>query len=242
VILRPALRVVQSGIGGCTVRVGVRLGPFYVSGRTRRRRRRRSSRSAPARRGWQGRGEATTPDGRRVKFRCGHQHRSYDAALACVASRQRQIEQGKNLHLVTFAQETAASRQLAAERAAQEAARRQELAAQRQEAARQRAEQRAAARQVRAEQAAAIKQARAGRPSLGWPKWALAGAAAAFVLGLVLVQPARSNPHSGVAVVGALVIIAAVFAGLVSAPVAVWRWIATRRARATSGGERSSAA
>lgn len=138
------------------MRLGVRVGPFWVSGSTRRRRRR----SRPAQPTWQGTGEAFTPDGRRVRFQRGHRHRSQAKALECVTTRRKQIERGQNLHLVTRVLDTPESRQRAAERAEQKAWRQQELATQRHEAARQRAQRQQEARQTRQERAQQQKQAR----------------------------------------------------------------------------------
>ena len=122
------------------LRLSFGVGPLRASVPLTSRRRRRRRRSTPAQRGWQGTGEAHTPDGRHVRFQCGHHHRSQSAALECVAKRQAQIEHGNNLHLVTKVLDTPESRLRAAERAEQKARRQEERAAQRQDAARQRAE------------------------------------------------------------------------------------------------------
>ncbi len=129
--------------GNMGLRLSFGVGPLRASVPLTSRRRRRSSR--PAQQGWQGTGEAYTPDQRHVRFQCGHHHRSQSAALECVAKRRAQIEHGNNLHLVTKVLDTPESRQRAAERAEQKARRQEERAAQRQEAARQRAERRASA-------------------------------------------------------------------------------------------------
>ena len=119
------------------MRIGVRVGPVWISSGSSRRRRRRSTA-----RTWRGTGQATTPDRRLVKFQCGHQHRTQTAALECVQKRKKQIERGQNLHLVTRVLETPESREAAQLRAAQKKQRQRELAAQRAEAARVRAQQR----------------------------------------------------------------------------------------------------
>lgn len=139
------------------LRLSFGIGPLRASvplTSRRRRRRRRSQPSRPSQPTWQGTGEAVTPDGIRVRFHCGHRHRSHSAAVECVAKRRGQLERGDNLHLVTQVLDTPESRRLAAERAEQEAKRQHEHAVARQEAARQRAERQEAARQARAEQKA----------------------------------------------------------------------------------------
>ena len=72
------------------MRIGVHLGPFYVSGSTRRRGRR-----APARRsGYQAAGTLTLADGSIAHFRCEHSHTSRSRAIECTATCQRQIRRG----------------------------------------------------------------------------------------------------------------------------------------------------
>ena len=133
------------------MRIGVRLGPVWLSTSTHSRRKRRSSQT-----GWHATGHATTPDGREVDFRCHHNHRSQSAALDCASSTRKQIERGQNLHLVTRVRSTPASREAARQRAVKQEAERQAKAAQRAQAAQQRAERREAAAQQRAEQREAL--------------------------------------------------------------------------------------
>jgi hypothetical protein len=126
------------------LRLSFGVGPLRASvPLTSRRRRRRRGRSAP--RGWQGTGEALTPDGKTVAFQCGHHHRSQSAALECVATRRKQIGRGVNLHLVTRVLDSPELRQQRAEREEQKAKRQEERAEQR----RARAERQQAARQAR---------------------------------------------------------------------------------------------
>jgi hypothetical protein len=133
------------------MRIGVRLGPVWVSTSTHsRRRRRRSSASRPRQPSWHAKGKATTPDGREVDFRCQHSHRSQDAALKCSATVRKQIENGQSLHLITRVRSTPASREAARQRAAQKEARIQAKAAQRAQAAQQRAQQQERRRQAKA--------------------------------------------------------------------------------------------
>ena len=127
------------------MRIGVRLGPVWVSTSTRSRRRRRPSQPS-----WHATGQATTPDGRGVDFRCRHSHRSQDAAINCAATIRKQIERGQSLHLITRVRSTPATREAARQRAAEQEARRQAKAAQHAQAAQQRTEQREARRQAKA--------------------------------------------------------------------------------------------
>jgi septal ring factor EnvC (AmiA/AmiB activator) len=120
------------------MRIGVGLGPFRVSVGGRllpRRRYRRPSRSratttwqgASRAATWQPSGTATTPDGRVVVFRCGHNHRSSAAAAECMTRRRLQVQRGQGDYLVTRVVSTPQSRERerlqAAEREAQAAAR-----------------------------------------------------------------------------------------------------------------------
>lgn len=151
------------------MRIGVRLGPFWISsGSSRRRRRRR--RTTTSARTWRGTGRATTPDERLVAFQCGHQHRSQSAAVECVEKRRGQIERGQSLHLVTPVLETPESREAARVRAEQKEARQRDRAARWAEAARLRAEQKetrqrewAAQKETRQATAAAQRRERAVR-------------------------------------------------------------------------------
>jgi hypothetical protein len=135
------------------MRIGVRLGPVWLSTSTRSRRRSRSRSSQP---GWHATGHATTPDGREVDFRCYHNHRSQSAALDCASTTRKQIEGGQNLHLVTRVRSTPASREAARQRALKQEAERQAKAAQRAQASQQRAQRREAAAQQRAQQREAL--------------------------------------------------------------------------------------
>jgi len=112
------------------MRIGVRLGPVWLSTSTRGRRRSRSSRQ----RNWHATGHATTPDGREVDFRCHHNHRSQSAALDCAKTTRKQIERGQSLHLVTRVRSTPASREAERQRALKQEAKRQAKAAQRAQA------------------------------------------------------------------------------------------------------------
>lgn len=142
------------------LRLSFGVGPLRASiPLTSRRRRRRRRRSSSAPRGWQGTGEALTPDGSQVRFQCGHHHRSQSAALECVAKRRAQIERGVNLHLVTRVLDSPELRQQRAEREEQKTRRQQE----RQEAARGRAMRQEAARQARVERQQAARQEREQR-------------------------------------------------------------------------------
>lgn len=131
------------------MRIGVRLGPVWVSTSTHSRRRRRST-SRPRQPNWHAKGKATTPDGREVDFRCQHSHRSQDAALKCSATVRKQIESGQGLHLITRVRSTPASREATRQRAAQNEARQHAKAAQRAQAAQQRAQRQEARRQAKA--------------------------------------------------------------------------------------------
>ena len=191
------------------------------------RRRRSRRRSAPW--GWQGTGEAYTPDGRHVLFQCGHHHRTQAAMLECVPTRQRQIERGTNLHLVTKVLDTPESRQRAAEREAQKARRQQERSAQRQ-AHRERQE---AAWQGRRQRSAADREAvrQVARRPMGWPGWGILAAAAAFLVSFVLagIGGTGSPPADAAGALG----LASIGAAAVCVPVALWRKIqARKRARA----------
>lgn len=135
------------------MRIGVRLGPIWVSTSTRSRRKRRSSQPS-----WHAKGQATTPDGREVDFRCHHSHRSQDAAINCAATIRKQIERGQSLHLITRVRSTPASREAARQRAAEQEARRKAKAAERTQATQQRSEQREARRQARAAERAQAAQ------------------------------------------------------------------------------------
>jgi hypothetical protein len=200
--------------------------------------RKRRRRSAPQ--GWQGTGAAYTPDGRHVRFQCGHHHRTQAAMQECVRRRQRQIERGDNLQLVTRVLDTPESRQRAAERVEQQAKRQQELAAQKQTAAHQRAERQEAARRARLGQTDAQQEAapqlaaqrrvrRAARPPMSWPGWGnLASGAAAFT-GVVLVEVAGKDEHSPLAAVGALLLVVAVGAAALCVPVALWHKVQARK-------------
>ena len=137
------------------MRIGVRLGPVWVSTSTRSRPKRRSSQPS-----WHAKGRATTPDGREVDFRCHHSHRSQDAAINCAATIRKQIERGQSLHLITRVRSTPASREAARQRAAEQEACRQAKAAERGRAAQQRSEQREARRQARAAERAQATQQR----------------------------------------------------------------------------------
>ena len=145
------------------LRLSFGVGPLRASVPLTSRRRRR--RSAPQ--GLQGTGEAYLPDGRHVRFVCGHNHRSRTAALECMAKRHKQIERGDSLHLVTKVLDTPESRQRDAERAAEKAMHQKERAAQKATRQRERADQkarrqeeRAAQRQAHGEQQGAASQAR----------------------------------------------------------------------------------
>ena len=131
------------------MRIGVRLGPVWLSTSTRSRRRRRSRSRQP---GWHATGHATTPDGREVDFRCHHNHRSQSAALDCASTTRKQIERGQNLHLVTRVRSTPASREAARQRALKQEAERQAKASQRAQAEQRRVQRREAAAQQRAQQ------------------------------------------------------------------------------------------
>jgi hypothetical protein len=133
------------------MRIGVRLGPVWLSTSTRSRRRSRSRQP-----GWHATGHATTPDGREVDFRCHHNHRSQSAALDCASTSRKQIERGQNLHLVTRVRSTPASREAARQRALKQEAERQAKAAQRAQAEQQRSQRREAAAQQRAQQRQAL--------------------------------------------------------------------------------------
>jgi hypothetical protein len=133
------------------MRIGVRLGPVWLSTSTHRRRRSRSSQ-----RGWHATGRVTTPDGREVDFRCHHNHRSQSAALECASTTRRQLERGQNLDLITRVRSTPASREAARQRALKQEAERGAKAAQRAQAAQQRAQRREVAAQQRAKQREAL--------------------------------------------------------------------------------------
>jgi hypothetical protein len=128
--------------GGWLMRVGVRVGPVYLSTSTGRRRSRRSRA-----RTWHGKGTTTTPDGREVSFRCQHKHRTKAAAIECAGTVRKQIQHGRSLHLITRVRSTPASREAARQRELKKAARRQAKADRRAEAAAQRAGKREASRQ-----------------------------------------------------------------------------------------------
>jgi hypothetical protein len=130
------------------VRIGVRVGPVWLSTSTRSR-----GRSQPS---WHAKGHATTPDGREVDFRCHHSHRSQSAALDCASTIRKQIERGQNLHLVTRVRSTPASRAAARQDALRKEAKRQAKAAQRAQAAQQRAQRREAVAEQRAQQREAL--------------------------------------------------------------------------------------
>jgi hypothetical protein len=142
------------------MRIGVRLGPVWVSTSTHSRRRSRS-RSRSSQPNWHAKGKATTPDGREVDFRCQHGHRSQDAALKCAATVRKQIEHGQSQHLITRVRSTPASREAARQRTAQQEARRKAKAAERAQAAQQRAARREAGRQAKTAQRAQASQQRA---------------------------------------------------------------------------------
>lgn len=124
------------------MRVGVRLGPVWVSTSTR-------SRSRPRQPSWHAKGHAMTPDGRDVDFRCHHNHRTQSAAISCASVIRKQIERGQSLHLVTRVRSTPASRESERQRATQKEAIRQAKVTQRAQAARQRVEEREARRQAK---------------------------------------------------------------------------------------------
>ena len=126
------------------MRIGVRLGPVYVSTSTHSRGRSRSSQKS-----WHATGRATTPDGREVDFRCQHNHRSQAAAIDCAGTIHKQIQRGQSLHLISHVRSTPASREAARQRALQQDARRKAKEAQRAETAKQRTQQREAAAQQR---------------------------------------------------------------------------------------------
>ena len=198
--------------------------------------RKRRRRSAP--RGWQGTGEARTPDGSRVLFVCGHHHRTQAAMLECAARRQRQIERGDSLHLVTKVLDTPESRQRDAERAEQMAIRQQE----RQEAKRQRSERQQAAWRARRERSASEREAarqtaaerRAAHPPLGWPGWGNLAAGAAALAGVVLAGVAGSNAKSPLVAVAAVLFLVSAGTAVVCVPVGLWRKLQARK-RARTG-------
>lgn len=140
------------------MRIGVRLGPVWLSTSTRSRRRRtRSRRTSRSRQtSWHATGHATTPDGREVDFRCQHSHRSQSAALDCASTTRKQIERGQNLHLVTHVRSTPASRAAERQHALTQEAERQAKAAQRAQAAQQRTQHRETVAQQRAQQKEAL--------------------------------------------------------------------------------------
>ena len=129
------------------MRIGVRVGPVWLSTSTRSRRRSQSRQPS-----WHAKGHATTPDGREVDFRCHHSHRSQSAALDCASTTRKQIERGQNLHLITQVRSTPASREAARQHALRKEAKRQAKAAQRAQAALQRAQHREAIAGQRAQQ------------------------------------------------------------------------------------------
>lgn len=129
---------------GSLMRIGVRLGPVYLSSSTRGRRRSTQPK-------WHGKGHTTTPDGREVDFRCHHNHRTQSAALECSATIRKQIERGQSLHLISKVRSTPASREAARQRAIQQEAHHKAKAAERTEAATQRAQRREAAAKERAQ-------------------------------------------------------------------------------------------
>jgi hypothetical protein len=233
------------------LRLSFGVGPLRASIPLTSRRRRRSR---SAQRGSQGTGVAYTPDGQHVRFVCGHSHRSQVAMLECLSKRQRQIERGDSLHLVTRVLDTPQSRQRDAERAEQKATRQLERAAQRQAHAEQQgaarqarrdrsAAEREAAQQARSDRKAAPREAgsqraaerktrragRAPRPPLSWPGWGNIAAAALGLTGIVLAGVAGSNAHSPLVPVAGLLLIAAIGGAAVCVPVAVWRKVQARR-------------
>jgi len=127
------------------MRIGVRMGPVWVSTSTRSRRRG----SRPSQPSWHATGHAMTPDLREVDFRCQHNHRTQAAAIECAGTIRKQIERGQNLHLITHVRSTPASREADRQRALQEEARREAKATQRAEAAQHREAQRAQVAQQR---------------------------------------------------------------------------------------------
>jgi hypothetical protein len=157
------------------MRVGMRLGPFYVSTSTRSRRRRSASRLR-SQSGLQGTGRVMLSDGRLVAFKCGHHHRSQSAALECADKRIKQLQRGQNLHLITRVLETPQSRELTRQREAQRQAKRNAQADAAQRLARERADRQQARRQAadsrrqesalkraEAKQAAAARRKESGR-------------------------------------------------------------------------------
>jgi hypothetical protein len=236
------------------MRVGVRVGPVYLSTSTRRRR--------PKARTWHGTGRTTTPDGREVDFRCHHGHRTRSAALECSANIRKQIGRGQSLHLITRVRSTPASREAARQRALQKEARRRAKADKRAAAAEQRAQQREtlarrAQRQVLERQQQVLerqtRQTAAAQPYVGQPVWGprpgslntrqspqrqshswstigLLIAGAVMLVGFVLAGMDNKNPHSPQAASGAALITLAFLAALICAIAATWRRL-HRRAR-----------
>ena len=133
------------------MRIGVRVGPVWLSTSTRSRGRSQSSQPS-----WHAKGHATTPDGREVDFRCHHSHRSESAALDCANSIRKQIERGQSLHLVTRVRSTPVSREAARQHTQKQEAKRQAKAAQRAQAAQQRVQRREAVVEQRAQQREAL--------------------------------------------------------------------------------------
>jgi hypothetical protein len=135
------------------MRIGVRLGPVWVSTSTSSRRRGSRTRQPS----WHATGHAWTPDRREVDFRCQHNHRSQAAAVECAHTIRKQIMNGYSLHLVTRVRSTPDSRVAARE----EEAKRKAEAAQRAEAAKQREARQQERRQAKAARRAEAAQQRA---------------------------------------------------------------------------------
>ena len=201
------------------MRIGVHLGPFWLSTSTHRRRRRRSRRRQPSRPRqprlptWNATGTTYTPDGREVEFTCQHSHHTQDAAIKCCATVRKQIEAGQSQHLITRVRSTPASREAARQREAAEEAHRQARAAE-QEARR----QAKAARRTTSAPYPAQQVPRPAPPQVpsapypaqeGWPptvppqprsrRWPVIGlitSGAAVILSIVIGVAAGAKPHT----------------------------------------------
>jgi hypothetical protein len=231
------------------MKIGVQLGPVSISSDG-------GSRACT----WYGKGTVTTPDGRVVDFRCGHQHRSQAMAIECSQRRRKQVERGQGDYLITRVRSTPQSRERdrqreaqrkarAAARAERKQARARDQALARAETFRRWAEWKQAQRQepvARPPEAAARPQKEPDRPPavprarprhssakrrpLGWPGWGLLCSGAAFVIAVTLVAVAGNNPRSGAATAGAALLVLALPAALVCISGAGWRAVRRRRA------------
>lgn len=137
------------------MRIGVRLGPVWVSTSTRSR-----HRSRPRQPNWHATSHTMTPDGREVDFRCHHNHRTQAAAIDCASAIRKQIQHGQGLHLVTKVRSTPTSREADRQRAQQKAAHRLARAAQRAQTALHRAQEQQARREAKKAQRVETSQQR----------------------------------------------------------------------------------